>query len=140
VALVSAPWPVVAAIQPFARSGGPSTAGVPTLETVKNDSRPPETNMIHHYVLALCLLTSLATFAQGRTERLQALDTLRWAQTLLATGDSEGVDEELLQAEDALSGRTRLDVEAARKALARSDLLPARQFLAAALAERRSGR
>jgi hypothetical protein len=36
-----------------------------------------------------------------------------------------------------LSGRTRIDVEAAREALARSDLYPARQYLEAALAERR---
>ena len=65
------------------------------------------------------------------------LDTLRQAEASLATGDSDGVDDELVQAEAALSGRTRLDVEAARKALAREDLLPARQFLAAALAENR---
>ena len=68
---------------------------------------------------------------------LEALDTLRQAEASLATGDSDGVDDELVQAEAALSGRTRLDVEAARKALAREDLLPARQFLAAALAENR---
>jgi hypothetical protein len=47
------------------------------------------------------------------------------------------VDDELSRAEEALSGRTRLDVEAAREALARSDLYPAREYLAAALAERR---
>ena len=68
---------------------------------------------------------------------LEALDTLRQAEASLATGDSDRVDDELVQAEAALSGRTRLDVEAARKALAREDLLPARQFLAAALAENR---
>ena len=65
------------------------------------------------------------------------LDTLRQAEASLATGDSDGVDDELVQAEAALSGRTRLDVEAAREALARSDLMPARAFLAAALAENR---
>jgi hypothetical protein len=56
---------------------------------------------------------------------------------MLESGNSDGVDDELRRAEAALSGRTRLDVEAAREALAREDLLPARQFLAAALAERR---
>lgn len=68
---------------------------------------------------------------------LEALDTLRRAEASLATGDSDGVDDELLRAEAALSGRTRLDVEAAREALGRSDLAPARGFLAAALAENR---
>ncbi len=68
---------------------------------------------------------------------LEALDTLRQAEASLATGDWEGVDDELVRAEAALSGRTRLDVEAAREALARSDLLPAREYLAAALAENR---
>jgi len=71
------------------------------------------------------------------TLTLQALDILRQAQASLATGASDGVDDELARAEAALSGRTRLDVEAAREALARSDLLPARQYLAAALAENR---
>ena len=68
---------------------------------------------------------------------LQSLDVLRHAEAALATGDSDGVDEQLAAAEAALSGRTLLDVEAAREALARSDLGPARQLLAAALAERR---
>jgi hypothetical protein len=68
---------------------------------------------------------------------LEALAILRQAETLLATGNSDGVDDELSRAEEALSGRTRLDVEAAREALARSDLYPAREYLAAALAERR---
>lgn len=72
-----------------------------------------------------------------RAPRLAALDTLRRMAALLATGDSDGVDEQLRIAEESLSGKTRLDVEAAREALARSDLLPARQHLAAALAERR---
>jgi hypothetical protein len=75
--------------------------------------------------------------AAQHAETLEALDTLRQAAALLATGDSDGVDEELLGAEAALSGRTRLDVEAAREALARSDLFAARQYLASALAERR---
>ncbi len=68
---------------------------------------------------------------------LDALGTLRRAEAQLEAGDSDGVDDELGQAEAALSGRTRLDVEAAREALARSDLFPAREYLAAALAERR---
>jgi hypothetical protein len=68
---------------------------------------------------------------------LEALGILRQAEELLATGNSDGVDEQLGRAEAALAGRTRLDVEAAREALARSDLYPARQYLAAALAERR---
>ncbi len=69
---------------------------------------------------------------------VQALGTLRQAEALLATGDSDGVDDELSRAEAALSGRTRIDVDAAREALERSDLYEARQYLAAALAERRS--
>jgi hypothetical protein len=71
---------------------------------------------------------------------LDALGTLRQAEAQLATGDSDGVDEELGYAQAALSGRTRLDVEAARAALARFDFLPARQYLEAALAERRASR
>jgi hypothetical protein len=69
---------------------------------------------------------------------LDALATLRHADAQLATGNWEGVDDELGLAEEVLSGRTRLDVEAAREALARSDLLPARGYLAAALSERRT--
>jgi hypothetical protein len=69
---------------------------------------------------------------------LQALGILRQAEALLATGDSDGVDDELSRAEAALSGRTWIDVDAAREALGRSDLFAARQYLAAALAERRS--
>jgi len=69
---------------------------------------------------------------------LQELATLRQAAALLATGDSDGVADELSRAEAALSGRTRIDVDAAREALGRSDLFAARQYLAAALAERRS--
>jgi len=48
------------------------------------------------------------------------------------------VDDELSSAEAALSGRTRIGMDAAREALGRSDLFAARQSLAAALAERRS--
>jgi len=69
---------------------------------------------------------------------VQALGTLRQVEAALATGDSDGVDDELSSAEAALSGRTRIDVDAAREALGRSDLFAARQYLAAALAERRS--
>jgi hypothetical protein len=68
---------------------------------------------------------------------LEALDILRQAEALLATGDSDGVDGELGRAEAALFGRTRIDVDAAREALGRSDLYAARIYLAAALAERR---
>jgi hypothetical protein len=75
--------------------------------------------------------------AVQHAETLEALATLREAEALLETGNSDGVDDELRRAEASLSGRTRLDVEAAREALAREDLLPARQYLAAALAERR---
>jgi hypothetical protein len=67
---------------------------------------------------------------------LEALGTVRQMQALLAYGDSDGVDEELGRAEAALSGRTRLHVDAAREALGRSDLFQARQYLATALAER----
>jgi hypothetical protein len=68
---------------------------------------------------------------------LQALDILRHAEALLADGNSDGVDDELADAETALSGRTLFEVEAAREALSREDLYPARQHIAAALAERR---
>jgi hypothetical protein len=71
---------------------------------------------------------------------LEALGTVRRAAALLEAGNSDGVDDELGRAEAALSGRTRLYVESAREALARSDLFPARQYLAAALAEKRSPR
>jgi len=67
---------------------------------------------------------------------LQALEILRQAEALLTIGDYEGVDDELGRAEAALSGRTRVDVGAAREALGRSDLYAARLYLAAALAER----
>ncbi|MFL5309938.1 MAG: hypothetical protein ACJ79H_05725 [Myxococcales bacterium] len=71
---------------------------------------------------------------------VQALWTLRQADALLSTGESDGVDDELSRAEAALFGPTRIDVDAAREALERSDLHAARQYLAAALAERRSPR
>jgi len=79
-----------------------------------------------------------AAEAAQHAETIDALATLRQAEALLATGDSDGVDDDLLGAEAVLSGRTRLDVEAAREALARSDLFAARQYLATALAERRA--
>jgi hypothetical protein len=68
---------------------------------------------------------------------LEALDMLRDAEARLQIGDWEGVDDELAAAETALYGRTRLEVDAAREALAREDLYPARQHIAAALAQRR---
>jgi hypothetical protein len=76
--------------------------------------------------------------ATQQAATLQALGTLRQAQVLLATGNSDGVDEELAGAEAALSGRTQLDVDAAREALGRSDLFQAREYLVAALEERRA--
>ena len=83
---------------------------------------------------------------QGMAEReatkqvatLQALGDLRQAQAMLATGNSDGLDDELARAEATLSGRTRLDVDAAREALGRSDLFQTRQCLSAALAENRA--
>jgi len=69
---------------------------------------------------------------------VQSLEILRQAEAVLATGDSDGLDGELGRAEAALSGRTRIDVDAAREALERSDLYAARMYLAAALAERRA--
>jgi hypothetical protein len=78
-----------------------------------------------------------AQAAAQHAATLESLATLRRSDALLATGDSDGVDDELARAAAALSGRTLLDVEAAREALARDDLYPARQYLEAALAERR---
>jgi hypothetical protein len=75
--------------------------------------------------------------AAQQAATLEALGTLRQAQVLLAFGNSDGVDEQLRRAEAALSGKTLLNVEAAREALSREDLYPARYYLAAALAERR---
>ena len=66
---------------------------------------------------------------------LQALDTLRRDEGALSTGDTEGVDEDLARAEPSLWGRALFEVQAAREALAREDLYPARQHIAAALAE-----
>jgi hypothetical protein len=71
---------------------------------------------------------------------LAALGTLRQAEVRLASGNSDGVDHELANAEAALSGRTRLDVEASREAIARGDLFEAGLYLAGALAERRAPR
>ncbi len=87
-------------------------------------------------------ITAAAGAASSMTAQhaatVHALGILRQAEALLATGDSDGVDDELGRAEAALSGRTRIDVDAAREALERSDLFAARQYLAAALVERRS--
>jgi hypothetical protein len=68
---------------------------------------------------------------------LEALARLRSADVELASGDTDGVDEVLGNAESTLPGRTRLDLEAARAALAQSDLYQAREYIEAALAERR---
>jgi len=86
------------------------------------------------------LLYEVEQGAAQHDATLQALGTLRRAEALLAIGDSDGVDDELSRAETVLSGRTRIDVDAAREALGRSDLFAARQYLAAALAERRAQR
>jgi len=85
----------------------------------------------------LCALTVAARGDPRHASTLESLNTLRQVEARLATGDADGADDQLARAEVALSGRTRLDVEAAREALGRSDLLPARQFIAAALQERR---
>src|SRR5258708_39906649 len=60
---------------------------------------------------------------------LEALDTLRQAEALLAAGDSDGGDEQLSQAATGLSGRTRLYLPAARQGVSRSGLHPRRQRL-----------
>jgi hypothetical protein len=78
-----------------------------------------------------------AQIAAEHAATLEALDTLRRSKAQLATGDFDGVDAALASAEEALSGRTWFDVEAAREALSRSDLYPAREYLDAALRERR---
>jgi len=75
--------------------------------------------------------------AARHTATVQALETLRQVDALLEIGDSDGVDDQLAVAEAALAGPTRIDVDAAREALERSDLYAARMYLAAALAERR---
>ena len=88
-----------------------------------------------------CAETPASTVAQAAATANDDSGTAGASPTsTLETGNSDGVDDELRRAEAALSGRTRLDVEAAREALAREDLLPARQYLAAALAERRARR
>jgi hypothetical protein len=76
--------------------------------------------------------------AASHAATVAALGTLRQAESLLANGNSDGVDDELARAEAALSGRTRLDVAGARDALERGDLFQAGQYVAAALAERRA--
>jgi hypothetical protein len=67
-----------------------------------------------------------------------ALDSLRQVVAQITTGNSDGVDEKLAGAETALSGRTRLDVDAAREALARGDLFETGLEVTAALGERRA--
>jgi hypothetical protein len=67
---------------------------------------------------------------------LSALDQLRSAEAKLATGETDGIDEDLTNAEEVLSGRTKVDIEAARAALAESDLYLAREYIATALADR----
>jgi len=66
---------------------------------------------------------------------LQTLDRLRRDEDALSTGDTDGVDEDLAGAEASLWGRALFEVQAAREALAREDLYPARLHIAAALAE-----
>jgi hypothetical protein len=75
-----------------------------------------------------------------RAATMAALAALRRAEALLASGSSDGVDDQLVSAGAALSGRTRVDVQAARQALARGDLFQAAEYLAAAGAERRARR
>jgi hypothetical protein len=65
----------------------------------------------------------------------QALDILRRVEDELSTGNTEGVDADLAGAQAALSGGALFEVQAAREALAREDLYPARQHIAAAIAE-----
>jgi hypothetical protein len=76
--------------------------------------------------------------AAQHSATLASLGTLRLAEAVLASGSSDGVDDELSTAESALSGRTRLDVDAAREALARGDLYQAGLYLVAALGQRRA--
>jgi hypothetical protein len=78
--------------------------------------------------------------AASHTATVAALGTLRQAESLLVSGSSDGVDDELAGAEAALSGRTRLDVAVARNALERGDLFEAGLYVAAALSERRGRR
>jgi hypothetical protein len=75
--------------------------------------------------------------AARHSAALEALNRLRSADVELASGDTDGVDDVLGQAESTLLGRTRLDLEAARAALEQSDLYQAREYIEAALAERR---
>jgi hypothetical protein len=66
---------------------------------------------------------------------LQTLGRLRRDEDALAFGDTDGVDQDLAAAEASLWGSALFEVQAAREALAREDLYPARQHIAAALAE-----
>jgi hypothetical protein len=77
-----------------------------------------------------------AESAARHATALDALDRLRSADMKLATGETDGIDGDLGNAEDALSGRSRVEIEAARTALAQSDLYQAREYIEAALAER----
>jgi hypothetical protein len=66
---------------------------------------------------------------------LQTLDRLRRDEDALSYGDTDGVDQDLAAAEASLWGGALFEIQAAREALAREDLYPARQHIAAALAE-----
>jgi len=65
---------------------------------------------------------------------LELVDRLRQDEEALAAGDTEGVSADLVYAESLLSGSALFEVQAAREALRREDLYPARQHLAAAIA------
>jgi hypothetical protein len=126
----------------------PADEQVAALDQLIEQSRQENEQLgqIHHQIAALRQQSAdqesqrqdeAEQAAAQHAATLEALNTLRQAEALLETGNSDGVDDALVRAEAALSGRTLLDVEMAREALSRSDLLPARQYLAAALAERR---
>ncbi len=72
--------------------------------------------------------------AAQKATLVEVLDMLRRDENLLATGDTEGVDDDLAGAESALTGNALYEVQAAREALAREDIYPARQHIAAAIA------
>jgi len=65
---------------------------------------------------------------------LQVLDMLRHDEDTLATGDTDGVAADLAYAEALLTGNALYEVQAARDALSREDLYPAREHLATAIA------
>jgi hypothetical protein len=64
---------------------------------------------------------------------LETLDMLRRDEDALAYGDMDGVEHDLAHAEAVLSGRSLFEVQAAREALKREDLYPAREHIAAAI-------